>query len=175
MFNPYQSLHSLDEHCPFPRKKDVRGYRLSHESRLRRNAKHRKIIGKRYGYLTIVAHWRDSHWTCRCDCGLLSEQRLIHLRRNRLTSCGCRRRLPRKDLSGHRFGLLVADHVVNRDVGRGQKRWFARCDCGNSGIFAAKALVSGNTRSCGCLRQAQSRINAHYTTRATSGRFLGAL
>lgn len=49
-----------------------------------------------------------------------------------------------KDLSGQRFGRLVAVEYAGRE------RWRCQCDCGNS-----KLVVTGNlkrhTRSCGCI------------------------
>lgn len=52
-----------------------------------------------------------------------------------------------KDISGHRFGRLVAKSFI---PGQG---WLCECDCGNTCIKSGYALSSGNTRSCGCLQQ----------------------
>jgi len=35
---------------------------------------------------------------------------------------------------------------------KGRLRWFCRCDCGTTRWVAADSLISGGTRSCGCLR-----------------------
>ena len=53
------------------------------------------------------------------------------------------------DISGQRFGLLVAAHrVPNKRPG--VVRWHCRCDCGNEIDARAGNLQSGNTTSCGC-------------------------
>lgn len=55
-----------------------------------------------------------------------------------------------RDLTGQRFGRLVV-------VGLSRRRsrcviWQTRCDCGRSHLARSWSLVSGQTRSCGCLR-----------------------
>jgi len=57
---------------------------------------------------------------------------------------------PRLDLTGQRYGRLVALKDVGTD---GQNRlWRCRCDCGNHLTIVNRSLTSGNTKSCGCLR-----------------------
>jgi hypothetical protein len=53
-----------------------------------------------------------------------------------------------KDICGQRFGRLVA--VESADASRFQ--WLCRCDCGATNVVRGSNLLSGNTRSCGCLR-----------------------
>lgn len=57
-----------------------------------------------------------------------------------------------KDLSGQRFGKLVAISYIRSDS-NGNALWLCRCDCGNEPIVAGKDLRSGNTHSCGCHRK----------------------
>ena len=56
-----------------------------------------------------------------------------------------------KDLTGQRFGRLVvvkkADWVKTKSTGA---NWLCRCDCGNEKIVTSSALLTGNTKSCGC-------------------------
>jgi len=55
-----------------------------------------------------------------------------------------------KDLSGQRFGKLVAlKPVVERK--NGYVMWECICDCGNTAIVSSKHLATGSTSSCGCL------------------------
>jgi hypothetical protein len=54
-----------------------------------------------------------------------------------------------KDITGQRFGRLVAIRVVGRST-RGY-RWRCQCDCGNSHTVTATRLRRNHTRSCGCL------------------------
>ena len=72
-----------------------------------------------------------------------------------------------KDISGVRFGRLVAV----RSVGKGnsfQLQWECRCDCGMTVVVNKKNLLSGHTRSCGCLRRDMLILRNH--GRSTVGR-----
>ena len=54
------------------------------------------------------------------------------------------------DLTGKRFGrLTVIERADNSDKGR--VRWKCRCDCGNNSVVRSSDLLSGATKSCGCL------------------------
>lgn len=65
-----------------------------------------------------------------------------------------------KDHTGTRFGRLVA---ISRHRTGGITRYVCVCDCGGSLDTAASHLVSGNTRSCGCLLKEQvgDRFRTH--------------
>jgi hypothetical protein len=66
------------------------------------------------------------------------------------------------DLTGQIFGrLTVVDRVENDK--RNKTQWSCLCDCGVTKICLGSNLKSGNTTSCGCIRQetiAASRIHA---------------
>jgi len=53
-----------------------------------------------------------------------------------------------QDLSGQRFGKLVAD---TRSNSQGRVRWHCHCDCGNTIDVQAIHLKRGAIRSCKCL------------------------
>ena len=53
-----------------------------------------------------------------------------------------------KDLTGEKFGRLTVlgfSHMKHR------AQWSCRCECGNKKVVASDRLVSGKTKSCGCL------------------------
>lgn len=55
-----------------------------------------------------------------------------------------------KDLTGKRIGRLT----VIRDSGKDKKgnyKWECKCDCGNTTTVTSSHLITGHTRSCGCL------------------------
>lgn len=52
-----------------------------------------------------------------------------------------------KDLTGRVFGKLV----VIRVGGRWPMKWQCQCGCGKEVVVRGSNLISGNTRSCGCL------------------------
>lgn len=56
-----------------------------------------------------------------------------------------------KDLSGQRFGRLVVKGYSHSNK-NGRAVWNCVCDCGKSLTVKGNALLSGNTQSCGCLR-----------------------
>lgn len=62
------------------------------------------------------------------------------------------------DISGQRFGRLVAIHPIPGD--RSQKRrWFVRCDCGGESSVTTDKLRRGHTQSCGCIKFETTRTN----------------
>jgi hypothetical protein len=52
-----------------------------------------------------------------------------------------------KDLTGQRFGLLVARSI---DHTQQAAYWLCDCDCGKTTIVRASLLINGNTQSCSC-------------------------
>ena len=93
----------------------------------------------------MVLNQEAGRWRCRCECGA---ERLVlrtPLENGRAKSCGCGSRL---QLAGRRFTRLVA---IERLPGSGHARWRCACDCGRETVVHATALMSENTRSCGCL------------------------
>ena len=54
------------------------------------------------------------------------------------------------DLTGKRFGKLVALHPTkNRDTA-GSVMWECHCDCGKNKLIRSNSLLSNNSTSCGC-------------------------
>lgn len=62
------------------------------------------------------------------------------------------------DLKGKRFGRLTVIHLDNTKKKR-QSYWFCKCDCGAIKSIRRDCLLSGNTKSCGCLKRDQDTIN----------------
>ena len=61
---------------------------------------------------------------------------------------------PARDLSGQRFGRLVAIERTSatRTCGQKYSLWHCRCDCGNTKNVSLRCLADGHTLSCGCLQ-----------------------
>lgn len=57
-----------------------------------------------------------------------------------------------RNLTGQRFGRLS---VISRSHNEtnGSARWLAKCDCGIEKTIVSYHLLTGHTRSCGCLRK----------------------
>lgn len=55
--------------------------------------------------------------------------------------------MPIKDLTGMKFGRLVAKRYV------GGGKWFCECECGGDAVVITANLTKGNSTSCGCKRR----------------------
>lgn len=120
------------------------------------------LTGKSFGELTVLRRDIDkiskgTYWICRCSCGNEKSFFRGNLLRGSVKSCGCKKgeaiHLAKSlNLEGKRFGRLTAVSLAPYESGTEESaRWKCLCDCGNEAIIVAKNLISGNTRSCGCL------------------------
>lgn len=116
----------------------------------------------RFGMLTVLdidSEYKGNHvWLCQCDCGNTVKVLESNLRIGRVSNCGCQKDRGRKrsDISGHRFGRLVAQQYVFDDK-NGKPCWSFLCDCGNEKILPTTSVQSGRTQSCGCIRSEKTR------------------
>jgi len=64
------------------------------------------------------------------------------------------------DLTGERFGKLVALYDTGRIKKSGNHYWKCACDCGNYTEVDTGRLRTGRTKSCGCLnKQHMAKVN----------------
>ena len=96
-----------------------------------------------------------ARWICRCECGRIFVADGTKIRNGWTKSCGCLQKeitskRTRADLTGQQFGNLIAieplgtyGHTV---------LWKCQCKCGNIKEATSSNLLSGQTRSCGCLK-----------------------
>lgn len=77
-------------------------------------------------------------------------------------------RLPHnfKNWVGERSGrLLIVEHLGKVPNSR-HHQWLAQCDCGGSKVVKSRDLNSGDTKSCGCLKQeAMDKLTAEFTSK----------
>ena len=118
-----------------------------------------EMSNKKYGSLTVLKFMDNgkvgARWKCVCDCGKIKVVDGYLLRRGSVKTCGCKIGF-KNDLSGKRFGNLVA----SKEAGRSKSRhilWECRCDCGNVIITKSRYLTHGETQSCGCLQKLKYR------------------
>ena len=114
-------------------------------------------IGFRIGKLTVEAPTKQRKngytvWKCNCDCGGTIFLDTRCLQRGKITDCGCisKTRPGQKDITGMRFGKLVAVEPTDIRDG-GTVVWRCRCDCGKEILTSLHQLCSGYRKSCGCL------------------------
>ncbi len=62
------------------------------------------------------------------------------------------------DLTGKIFGFLTAVCQAPPTAGNRGLKWVCRCECGGEAVVRNDRLVSGKTRSCGCLQRALARL-----------------
>lgn len=115
------------------------------------------LTGQTFGELTALYQLESTggrtQWMCRCSCGRLHPVRSLDLKKGKIKSCGCRQYSAFKgmDLTGRRFDRVLALYPV-RGARKGSSAvWHCRCDCGKEFETNAYSLLSGLTRSCGCL------------------------
>ena len=118
------------------------------------------LTGRRFGRLVVLrlsGHRRHgvTYWECQCDCGNKYTVGRTGLMRG-TTSCGCYTKEVSlinkiKDITGQRFGKLTTLKMVKIDKKRGCA-YLCLCDCGKEKNTPAGSLMSGLSRSCGCLQ-----------------------
>ena len=114
-------------------------------------------VGFHVGKLEVIAATDQRKngytvWRCRCECGneILLDTRC--LQRGTMRDCGCSTVVKpgQRDITGMRFGKLVAIAPVDPSQ-KGDVIWHCRCDCGGEIDAPLPQLRSGYRKSCGCL------------------------
>lgn len=101
-------------------------------------------------------NFRKTHALCKCQCGTTKIVHMQYLLNGRSKDCGCGRkntlnRIFTKDLTGQRFGKLVAIEQLKGRNKNGRISYKCKCDCGNEVNVLGNSLVTYHTLSCGCL------------------------
>jgi 5-methylcytosine-specific restriction endonuclease McrA len=118
------------------------------------NVKHKPqdLIGNKYGKWTVIGVFSRRKALCRCECGTERGVLTTCLVRGKSKSCSCSWRGTthrRKDISGQRFGKLVAIEPIGKR--KNNMVWKLRCDCGNYTQEIVSNLTQNKRKSCGCL------------------------
>ena len=135
---------------------------LNVESARKRKAFH-DVSGQKFGRLTAISESGRNisgviTWHCHCECGNDSHVSIHALMSGHTRSCGCLAKIkPIKDITGQRFGHLVAVKLSHMADNFDGAVWECRCDCGRSTSVTNGSLASGNTQSCGCLSKTEYR------------------
>lgn len=62
---------------------------------------------------------------------------------------------------GNVYGNLTVvskDKVIKYNSGSSKQFWFCKCGCGNTSVIDTSGLVSGRSKSCGCLRNKGGKL-----------------
>lgn len=122
------------------------------------------LTGEKFGRWTVqyktnkATKNRTPLWHCICECGNEKDVDAYTLRSGQSTSCGCYAKeiskkngqLTRIDITGQRFGKLVALSPIYSGNKEKHTKWKCQCDCGNIVEIDLGNLRSGKTQSCGC-------------------------
>lgn len=122
------------------------------------------LTGRVFGRLTVIERVENRKslvmWKCRCSCGQLTVASSHDLTIGLKKSCGCLRKVSRRrmDITGKRYGKLVAIYPLGRTDESGSMLWSCRCDCGNEVNASVSCLNKGNNKSCGCLKKEYQKL-----------------
>lgn len=116
-------------------------------------------IGHNFGRWTVLGDVNSVNGVgrtlCRCECGIVRSVETSKLICGESKSCGCLRKQIISNVNikpieiGSRFGRLT---VVKRSNNhKSSTAYLCKCDCGNEKEIVRTSLVSGITKSCGCL------------------------
>ncbi len=132
------------------------------------------LTGRVFGDLTVVrrseskkASSAGARWLCRCSCGEDYEvlgTLLVNGKRTRCPSNVHTKNYAYVDITGKRFGRLVALEPVRRGDSSGSVIWHCRCDCGNEVEVSYNKLMYTNQKSCGCQKKEhEQKLNSYLT------------
>lgn len=127
--------------------------------------KRKDLTGQTFGELTVLEmiypdRSKSKKTMCRCICSCGNEKITSPdtLQRNTLHSCGCKRYealldAVAKDIVGEKFGRLLVKEIIYDYENHTKPKVRCLCDCGNEVIVIKDSVLSGKTRSCGCLQK----------------------
>ena len=106
---------------------------------------------------------RSNIWHCKCDCGNEKDIDAYTLTSGQSKSCGCFQKeiaaqnggKNKIDLTGQRYGKLVALYPIYSKDHNKHTIWHCKCDCGNECDIDMGNLRSGKSQSCGCTQSKQ--------------------
>jgi len=116
-------------------------------------------VGDKIRNWLVMFKASSNHWHCKCDCGNEKDILGSTLLRGKTNYCSNCRPPQYTDITGQRFGSLVAIKFDYMDSKKGAY-WIFRCDCGNERIMLAKS-VKYNFKKNGKATCGECRGHAH--------------
>ena len=128
-------------------------------------AKAKDLTGQKFGDLIVLERDYDyvkthnikqnrSYWKCQCKCGnIITIVGSSLTAKNGRTQCKeCSNKEKIHDLSGQIFGYLKVLKMSPQRAKNRNVQWICQCKCGNIIEVNSRNLVTGCTKSCGCLK-----------------------
>ena len=75
------------------------------------------------------------------------------------------RSFPDESIIGQRFGRLLVESLHPERSANRQTRWVCVCDCGKRKVIVRSSILSGHSRSCGCLHACSNGEAGKETTK----------
>ena len=121
-------------------------------------------VGDKFGDWTVIANSNKKYYyTCKCKCGKIQDVYKSSLVSGKSKGCmACAKDKIRKskrdkfdkDVIGNKFGKLTPLKSLSD---KGRAAYLCKCDCGNFIEVKRSELLSGKTKSCGCIRTETSK------------------
>ena len=130
---------------------------------------YKDLTGQVFGRWTVLnitdkrTKNRGIIWHCKCECGTEKDVPGEALRNGSSRSCGCLQKevasslggKNKIDITGQRFGKLVALYPVYSGDRNKHTKWHCKCDCENEIDVDLGNLRQGFSKSCGCTQSSQ--------------------
>lgn len=117
------------------------------------------LTNKKFGdWIVICKSSKEKYWTCRCKCGCIKDvyyTSLLNGKSKNCVKCGIKHKQINAENAkiGKKFGRLT---IIKRDPAKNYF-YFCECECGNIKSISYRQLLSGKTKSCGCLKKEISK------------------
>lgn len=113
----------------------------------------------KFGMLTAVRQTEEQEngsvvFEWKCDCGNTVFKTVDAVKYMNNKNCGCRV-TRRFDITGQRFGKLVAVQSTNERRHGTNVVWEWKCDCGGSAFLTLNEVKQRKNPNCGCLTVAR--------------------
>lgn len=114
--------------------------------------------GQEFGLLTVIKEVGSlSHnnityrqFELKCECGNVVVKKLRDLRNGDTKTCGCVSLGRATDITGQRFGRLLAINPTRERNSNNSVIWNCKCDCGSYISIGANRLIHEGKEDCGC-------------------------
>ena len=109
------------------------------------------IVNMKFNHLTVLEDLGGGKVLCQCDCEnkTILECYKKNVKEGRQKSCGC---ASRKKNIGSIVGQQFGNWVVLQELGYGKVLCECQCKDKTTKELYKKAVIGGQTKSCGCLR-----------------------
>lgn len=108
------------------------------------------LAGQKFNKLTVLYKIEKSEgrtcYMCKCDCGNEKIFIGVRIKNGDNKSCGC---LAKTNILGQTFNRLTAIEEV--EPINGNTAYLFKCTCGNEKVMRSSAVLTGRSKSCGCL------------------------